>query len=158
MEKVFSWKRAIIAGILATIGFDVVMYIDIAINPNNPDIPAMLGTKLIGEENGGIIFGHIGHFINGILLAIIFAALNPYIPGKNAVVKALLFSTVETIFGVWMLVLPLLGAGFAGMLAPGALWLVTLIRHIGYGAVLGAAYRDVEVNRVPVLKKEISRV
>lgn len=151
-NSTFSWGRSILAGILATLAFDVVMYLDMAITGNGANIPSMLGSKMIGGE-GGLVLGHIGHFVNGIALAIIFAALNPYMPGNNTIAKAVIFSVVETVIGVWMLVLPLLGAGFAGMLEPsGLLWIVTLVRHIGYGLVLGAMLWSGERKAVPAAR------
>lgn len=142
--KQFSWGQAFIAGVLATIAFDVAMYADIALTKNPANIPAMLGSKLLGESSFSTVVGHLGHFINGIALAIIFAALAPHMPGNNNITKAVVFSVVETIIGVWMLVLPLLGAGFAGIAAAGAILpIVTMTRHIAYGLVLGAVYNGV---------------
>jgi hypothetical protein len=142
MEKL-NWKRAIWAGIVGTILFNIVMYIDMAVTGIPADIPALLGSKLVGEEGSAALFvGHLVHLLNGIVLAIIFAALIPHMPGKNNIVKGMLFAVAELIGGVWLFMLPIMGAGFAGLGMAAAIPVITLLRHLVYGIGIGWVYRE----------------
>jgi hypothetical protein len=146
MEKL-NWGRAIWAGIVGTILFNIVMYIDIAVTGIPADIPTLLGSKLVGEGSGALFVGHLVHVLNGIVLAIIFAALLPHMPGKNNVVKGVLFAVAELIGGVWLFMLPIMGAGFMGLGMAGAIPVITLLRHLAYGVGIGLVYRGSNNNK-----------
>ena len=74
--KTIDWKKAIIAGIIGTILFDIV---GLLLTGNWWDIPGLLG-----EKTGlGFAYGIGGHYGNGVLLAILFAGLEPSIWGLN---------------------------------------------------------------------------
>ena len=79
----------------------------------------------------GIIGGLVAHYGNGIAIAIIYAALAPSLFGP-AWVRALSFITVQTVLGVWLFMLPLLGAGIAGIDLNKLLPVITLVRHFAY--------------------------
>ncbi|MCZ8516314.1 hypothetical protein O9H85_28770 [Paenibacillus filicis] len=141
MEKL-NWGRAILAGVVGTILFNIVMYIDIAVTGVPADIPALLGTKLIGEGSGALFVGHLVHLLNGIVLAIIFFAMSPHMPGRNNIIKGVLFAIAELIAGVWLFMLPIMGAGIMGLGLAKAIPVITLLRHLAYGIGIGLIYRD----------------
>ncbi|WCK52965.1 hypothetical protein PP175_16245 [Aneurinibacillus sp. Ricciae_BoGa-3] len=117
------------------------MYIDIAITGIPVDIPVLLGSKLIGERSGTLFAGHLVHLLNGIVLAIIFFALIPHMPGRNNIVKGVLFAVAELIVGVGLFMLPIMGAGIIGLGMAKAIPMITLLRHVAYGNGIGWVYR-----------------
>lgn len=129
-----KWDKAVIAGIVGTIVFDLVGFV---LTGTFWDIPALLGSKLIGE--GALLAGAVGHYANGVVIAIIYAGLAPSLWG-NRWVRALTFITAQTIFGVWLFMMPLLGAGIMGLKAGFQLPIIALARHWAYGLVLAQLY------------------
>ena len=126
--KTINWKNAIFAGIIGTILFDVA---GLFITGEWWDIPKLLGEK----TDLGLAYGVIGHYGNGILLAILFAGIAPSLWGPKWF-RPLFFMTAETIALVWLFMLPLLGAGVAGIdMSPMTPW-VTLVRHLVYALPL----------------------
>lgn len=127
-----DWTRAALAGIVGTIIMDV---IGLAVL-GRWSTPSMLGAKL----GVGLAGGVVAHYANGILLAIIYAGLAPSLWGPQWV-RALTYITAQTVFGVWLFLMPLLGQGIAG-LATGtvATPLLSLVRHWGYGVALAWLY------------------
>lgn len=126
----FNWKLTILAGLGGTLAFDV---LGLAFTGTWWDLPALLGSKL----ELGLAVGVFAHYANGVLLAVIYAAVAPFLRGGRTA-RALTYVTAETIFGVWLFMLPLLGAGFAGLKLGAMIPLITLVRHWGYGLVLAA--------------------
>ncbi|MBZ9731748.1 hypothetical protein LB467_18880, partial [Salegentibacter sp. JZCK2] len=59
-----NWKNAILAGVIGTLVFDLVGFL---FTGQWWDIPTLLGAK----TGLGLAYGVIGHFSNGILLAIL---------------------------------------------------------------------------------------
>jgi hypothetical protein len=119
----FSWGRALLAGIVGTIIFDLV---GLAITGSWWNIPAVLGVKL----GTGYIGGVIGHHLIGMLMAAIYAAIAPSLWGPSWA-PAVLIVTIETIIRVWCFMRPPLVAGIAGRgLSPGVP-LISLARHWG---------------------------
>ncbi len=125
-----NWARAALSGVLGTILFDIVGFL---LTHKFWDIPALVGSKLVGEH--ALLAGVAAHYANGVLLAIIYAALEPSLWG-NRWARALTFITAQTVFGVWLFMLPLLGAGFVGLKMGHAVPLVTLLRHWAYAIPL----------------------
>jgi len=123
-----NWKNAIIAGVLGTILFDVV---GLLLTGNWWDIPGILGAK----TGLGLAYGVVGHYSNGVLLAILFAGLEPSIVGPKWL-RPLLFVTVELVALVWLFMLPLLGAGVAGVEVSPMMPVITFVRHIVYAIPL----------------------
>jgi hypothetical protein len=134
--------RIIVAGVAATLAFNVVMYSDIAITGIPLDIPAVLGQIAVGENVYSNLAGQIIHLVNGVGLALLFGYL--VVPvAKNIfkqpiIVYAVLFAAFETVVGVWFGMLPALGAGVAGLEIDPLVPTITLTRHIVFGLVLGA--------------------
>ncbi len=126
--KTINWKRAILAGLLGTVLFDLV---GLFFTGTWWDIPTILGAK----TGLGLAYGVMGHYSNGILLAILFAGIAPSLWGPKWA-RALTFVVGETIALVWFFMLPLLGAGVAGLDMDPMMPVITLLRHIAYAIPL----------------------
>ncbi len=126
--KTINWKYAIIAGFLGTVLFDLV---GLLITGNWWDIPGILGAK----TGLGLGYGVIGHYSNGILLAILYAGIAPSLWGPKWV-RPLIFVGGETVALVWLFMLPLLGAGVAGLDLSPMMPVITLVRHLAYAIPL----------------------
>lgn len=135
----------IIAGIFGTIAFDVAMYADIAITGVPLDIVGLLGSLVIGESEYTQTVGHVIHFTNGVGLALLFGYVALPISKKimklPIVVYAIAFSVIENTIAVWFVMLPILGAGIAGVNIAPEVVLMTLSRHVVFGAVIGFILR-----------------
>lgn len=136
----------IIAGIFGTIAFDAVMYVDIAITGIPLDIVGLMGSLAIGESEYTQTVGHVIHFANGIGLALLFGYIALPISKKimklPIVAYAIVFSIIENIIVVWLVMLPMLGAGVAGVNIAPEVALMTLTRHIVFGTVIGLVLRS----------------
>ncbi len=127
-----QWKRAILAGLAGTLVFDL---FGLLITQRWWDIPGLLGMKM----ETGLLGGVVAHYANGAILAIVYAGVGPSLWGPNWV-RALTYITVQTVFGVWLFMLPLLGAGMAGLKMGALAPVITLIRHWAYGLTLALLY------------------
>ncbi|MCV0366216.1 MAG: hypothetical protein K5798_02990 [Nitrosopumilus sp.] len=134
----------ILAGIVGTIAFDASMYADIAITGVQLDIIELMGILTVGESEYAQIVGHVVHFVNGIGLALLFGYVALPISKKiiklPIIVYALAFSLIENTIAVWLVMLPLLGAGIAGVNIAPEVALMTFSRHIIFGVVLGGVF------------------
>jgi hypothetical protein len=126
--KDLNWKKAILAGIIGTLLFDIV---GLLFTGQWWDIPGLLGQK----TGLGFIYGIFGHYGNGIMLAILYTAIAPHLWGPYWV-RPLIFVTGETIALVWLFMLPLLGAGVAGINQSAMTPVVTLLRHFAFALPL----------------------
>jgi len=126
--ETLNWKKAIIAGVLGTVLFDIV---GLLFTGQWWDIPGLLGQK----TGLGFVYGIFGHYGNGILLAILYSAIAPHLWGPYWI-RPLIFVTAETIALVWLFMLPLLGAGVAGINQSPMAPVVTLLRHFAYALPL----------------------
>ncbi len=123
-----NWKFTILAGIVGTLVFDLV---GLLLTGTWWDLPALLGGKL----EIGLVGGVLAHYGNGVILAVIYAAIAPSLWGPGWT-RALTFVSIQTVFGVWLFMLPLLDAGIAGLKMSAMMPVITLVRHWGYGLVL----------------------
>lgn len=119
--KSLNWKNAIIAGIAGTILFDLFGLLS---GSGWWDIPALLGDK----TELGLAYGVFGHYSNGILLAILYAAIAPHLFGPTWL-RPFIFVTAETIALVWFFMFPLLGAGVAGLNMGLDMAIGSMVRH-----------------------------
>jgi len=123
-----NWKKTILAGIIGTLLFDVAGIVFIG---QWWDIPVLLGEK----TELGLIGGVIGHYGNGILLAILYAGIAPSLWGPKWA-RAFTFVTAETIALVWLFMFPLLGAGVLGLKMGAIAPIASLVRHLVYAVPL----------------------
>lgn len=120
MHKI-NWTKAIIAGIAGTLLFDL---FGLIMGSGWWDIPAMLG-----EKTGlGLAYGVFGHYSNGALLAILYAGIAPSLWGPSWI-RPYIFITAQTIALVWFFMLPLVGAGVAGLNVGPEMAVGTMVRH-----------------------------
>jgi len=126
--KTINWKNAILAGFIGTILFDLAGLLIIG---KWWDIPEILGAK----TGLGLAYGVVGHYSNGILLAILFAGIAPSLWGPKWL-RPVIFVVGETVALVWLFMLPLLGAGVAGLDMSPMMPLITLVRHLVYALPL----------------------
>ena len=126
--KTINWKNAIIAGIIGTILFDLSGFV---LTGNWWDIPGILGAK----TGLGLSYGVVGHYSNGVLLAILFAGLEPSLLGPKWF-RPILFVLAEMVALVWLFMLPLLGAGVAGIDMSPMMPVITIIRHLAFAIPL----------------------
>ena len=137
--------KVIMAGILGTFAFDVAMYVDIAVTGVPLDIVGLLGKLTVGESEHAQLVGHVIHFANGIGLALLFGyvalPISKKIMNLPIIVYAIVFSVVENTIAVWFVMLPALGAGVAGVNIAPEVAVMTLSRHIVFGAILGLVLR-----------------
>lgn len=127
-----DWKRAILAGLAGTVVFDV---LGLLLGSQWWDIPGLLSMKLGIPFVGGVL----AHYANGAILAIIYAALAPSLWGPSWA-RALTYITAETVFGVWLFMMPLLDMGVAGVKMSAMVPVMSLVRHWGYGLALASLY------------------
>ena len=119
-----NWYKAIGAGVAGTLLFDISGFF---FTGNWWDIPALLGEKL----GVGLLGGVLGHYTNGAVIAILYAALRPSLFGPNWF-RGVSFITVQTAMNVWLLLFPLLGMGIAGLEVGIAPAVISLLRHYAF--------------------------
>lgn len=124
-----NFRQAFIAGIIGTFVVDV---IGLVLTQQFWDIPTLLGAKL----GAGLAAGVVLHYGIGVVLAVIYAALAPSLPGGRYV-RPLIFATVETVLGVYLFMFPLVGAGPLGLALGPLVPVISMIRHWGFAGVLG---------------------
>ena len=140
-----KFPKLLIAGFLATLAFNGVMYLDIAVTGIPLDIPKTLGQLTVGESENAEMIGHAIHILNGMGLALLFGYVA--LPISKRIVRlpiwiyAVTFMIVELIVTVWFGMLPALGAGIAGLNIAPEVPIMTLFRHIVFGIVLGVVVR-----------------
>ncbi len=137
----YKFPNLLIAGFLATLVFNGVMYMDIAVTGIPLDIPTTLGQLVVGESEDAEMVGHVIHILNGMGLALLFGYVA--LPISKRIVRlpiwlyAVIFMIVELIVAVWFGMLPALGAGIAGLNIAPEVPVVTFIRHVAFGLTLG---------------------
>ena len=140
-----KFARIVLAGILGTIAFNGVMYADIAITGIPLDIVATMGSLAVGESEYTETVGHVIHFANGIGLSLLFGYVALPISKKiiklPVIVYAIVFAIVELVIAVWFVMLPMLGAGIAGLNIAPEVAVMTFARHVVFGAVIGLVLR-----------------
>ncbi len=139
--KNYKFLNLLIAGFLATLVFNGVMYMDIAVTGIPLDIPTTLGQLAVGESDDAEMVGHVIHILNGMGLALLFGYVA--LPISKRIVRlpiwlyAVIFMIIELIVTVWFGMLPALGAGIAGLNIAPEVPVVTFIRHVAFGLTLG---------------------
>ena len=128
METKINWQKAILAGVLGTLAFDIIGF---AFTGQWWDIAGIIGEK----TELGLAYGVLGHYANGILLALLYAGIAPSLWGPSWA-RALTFVTAETIALVWLFMFPLLGGGVAGIKIAAIIPLVSMVRHWAYAVPL----------------------
>jgi hypothetical protein len=126
-----DWRNAVFAGVAGTVIFDMVGFL----LTGRWSVPMLLGAKL----GIGITGGAVAHYANGVILAVIYAGIAPSLWGPDWA-RALTYVTIQTVFGVWLFMNPLLDMGVAGLKAGLMAPVVSLIRHWAFGLTLAFLY------------------
>jgi len=141
MKSQFSIKSALTAGLIATAAMTAFTFMA-PLMGFEMDIPKMLANTM----GAPIIIGWIAHFMVGLVLAVIYAAIFLAAIKKEANFKN------GVLFGIfpWLLaqlmVMPMMssisGGSFTAGLFSGSLMIAmaSLVGHVVYGAVLGGIY------------------
>jgi hypothetical protein len=128
---VIRWRQAVVAGLAGTMAFDLV---GLALT-GQWSTPRMLSAKLELGLAGGVV----AHYVNGALLAIIYAGVGPSLWGSNWV-RALTYILVQQVFGVWLFLNPILGMGIAGLKAGPMAAVVSLVKHVAFALIIAWLY------------------
>lgn len=121
--------QALKGGIGATAAFDIQ---GLFLTGKFWDIPNLLADKLHAPFAAGLAL----HYTLGVVLAVLYIALAPLIPGPRWA-KPFVFMTAQTVIGVWLFMMPLLGAGVMGLGVGATFPIISMVRHWAYAAVLG---------------------
>lgn len=131
-----NFGRAVIAGVVATA---VMTAVGLWIAPIM-GIPPMNPAEMLAMSMGGLLAaGWIAHFMIGTILALVYAAVAPWLPGPPAARGALY--GLAPFLAAQLVVMPMMGMPvFSGSLE---MAMGSLIGHLVYGAVLGGVYGTV---------------
>jgi uncharacterized membrane protein YagU involved in acid resistance len=128
-----DWSRAAVAGLLAT---GVMTAVGLWMAPLM-GIPAMNpAAMLAGAMGGSVALGWLGHLMIGTVLALIYAAIAPRLPGA-AWIRGALYGLAPWLLAQ-LVVIPMMGMPFFSGSA--TLAIGSLVGHLVYGAVVGATY------------------
>lgn len=140
-EKVFI--RATIAGLIATFVMTLTGFWIDGIGLPQMDVGAMLAES----SDHGWTWGNLAHFVNGVLLALIYVQwIRPNLPG-NWIVKGIVYGILTTLAAA-IVVAPLaagVGIFFSKTPMPVAMTIASTIVHLAYGLALALSY-EVAVN------------
>lgn len=132
-----NWLKGMVAGFAATIVLSAIMLMKQQMGLMPELNPVNMIADMLGAST---LVGWIMHFMIGtVLWGLLFAWLDPHLPGGAHWLKGIWFSV-----GAWLIMMivlmPMAGAGLfgvkLGMMAP----IMTLLMHIIYGAALGGVY------------------
>ena len=145
-------ERAAVAGLLATTAYSIAMEGDMAITRNRFSdvrfIQGLLAGKSSRHETFPVTFLAWGiHFLNGVILAELYAAVfKRFLPGPNWL-KGAFFGELFLVstWGLAPLVdtyHPLTKRGELAKLATWTSFFQNIVRHLVFGLLLGLLYRD----------------
>ena len=136
---------AIAAGVVGTVAFNTVMYIDVTITGIPLDLTRVLGSLVVGRDGPVDAAGNIFHFANGIGLALLYAfvflPVSKRVTKRNAWFYGIIYAVMVAVGPIFFGLFPALGAGIAGIGISPLVAPMTIVRHIAYGAVLGIMVR-----------------
>ncbi len=145
--KNHKFSSLIITGLVATLGFYIAAYIDMAITGVPLDISVVLGMLVVGEHESAHIIGNLFHIGNGIGLTLffgyIFLPISTRIMSGRIWLHGIIFGVIVTATTVWLGMLPALGAGIAGINIAPEVPAMTMFRHIVFGAVIGILFKPI---------------
>ena len=130
-----SFAKAFLAGVAGTAVFDL---LGLVLTGKFWDVPSLLDARLFGGVGLGV--GVFAHYVIGVLLAVVYAGVAPSLWGSRWT-RALTYITVQTVFGVYLFMLPMLGLGVFGLEAGLLLPVFSMLRHWAYALVVEAVYR-----------------
>jgi hypothetical protein len=146
------WRpgRAAVAGLLATAAYSLAMEGDMSITGNRFSdvrfIQGLMGTRAT-QQKRFLALSWLLHFINGVALAELYAAvLKRFLPGPNWL-KGAIFGEIFIVGAWWLTPLadkyhPLIKNGELPRLANWKSFMQNIARHLVFGLILGLLYRD----------------
>lgn len=147
-----NWRpeRAALAGLLATAAYSLVMEGDMYITGNHYSDVRFIQGLLKGKsprQNTFPLFAWIIHFLNGVILAELYAAVfKRFLPGPNWL-KGAIYGEMFLASTWWMAPLvdkyhPLTKSGELAKLATWTSFFQNIVRHLVFGLLLGLLYQD----------------
>jgi len=147
-----NWRpeRAAFAGLVATAAYSLVMEADMSITGNRYSdirfIQGLLGSKYSRRNTFPILAWGI-HFLNGVILAELYAAVfKRFLPGPNWL-KGVIFGELFLASTWWLAPFvdkyhPLTKSGELAKLATWTSFFQNIVRHLVFGLLLGLLYWD----------------
>lgn len=148
---------AIVAGLVGTVAFNTVMYIDVATTGIPLDLTKVLGSLVVGQDGPTDAAGNIFHFANGIALAMlyifVFLPISKRVTKRNMWFYGIIYAVMIAVRPIFFSLFPALGAGIAGVDISPLVAPMTIVRHIAFGAVLGilASWFLTHINRSQIV-------
>ena len=147
-----NWRpeRAALAGLVATAAYSLIMQVDMALTGNRYSDVRFIQGLLAGQSPRPQQLALLAwslHFLNGVILAELYAAVfKRFLPGPNWL-KGALFGELflATTWGLAPLVdkyHPLTKRGELAKLATWTSFFQNIVRHLVFGLLLGLLYRD----------------
>ena len=147
-----NWRpgRAALAGLVATAAYSLVMEADIYITGNRYSDVRFIQGLLAGKSSRHNMFPFLAwgiHFLNGIILAELYAAVfKRFLPGPDWL-KGAVFGELFLLSTWWLAPLvdkyhPLTRSGELARLATWPSFFQNIARHLVFGVLLGLLYRD----------------
>ena len=141
-------ERAALAGVVATATYSVVMEGDMSLTRNRfSDVRFIQGLLEGKSAKKFSLLAWILHFLNGVVLAELYAAVfKRFLPGPNWL-KGAIFGDTFVVFVWWLAPLadkyhPLIKSGELPKLATWSAFFQNIVRHLVFGLTLGLVYRD----------------
>lgn len=154
IEQVFrnqKFSRLVIVGLVGTLAFYIVAFIDMEITGIPLDISVVLGQLVAGENESAIIIGNFFHIANGICLTLffgyVFMPISRKILNSRIWLHGIIFGVTVTAITVWFGMLPALGSGVTGLNIAPEVPAMTMSRHIVFGAVIGVLSKSLYEER-----------
>jgi len=143
-------ERAALAGLLASVTYSVAMEGDMSLTGSRFSdvrfIQGLLeGSSAIHKKFS--LLAWILHFVNGVVLAELYAAVfKRFLPGPNWL-KGAIFGEIFIVSAWWLTPLadkyhPLIQSGELPKLATWTAFFQNIVRHLVFGLTLGLVYRD----------------
>jgi uncharacterized membrane protein YagU involved in acid resistance len=133
--------RAVVAGLIATAAMTALLLVEPSVGLPKIAIGQILSSALglaSAHLGGGAVLGWIIHFLVGMLLALLYAAVfHPRLPGgplaRGLIYGGLVFVIAQVVF------MPLVGGGLFSR-GDGQLLAGSLLGHLVYGGLVGWIY------------------
>ena len=148
---------AIVAGLVGTVAFNMVMYIDVATTGIPLDLTRTLGSFVVGQDGPADAAGNIFHFANGVALAMlyifVFLPISKRVTKRNMWYYGIIYAVMIAVGPIFFGLFPALGAGIAGVGISPLVAPMTIVRHIAFGAVLGilVSWSLTHINRCQIV-------
>lgn len=146
-----NWPRAVLAGVVGTLLYDVGMLIDQRVTGRRFDTIGPLGAAISDDPEVQQWAGWVAHYAAGIGLSVFYAR---YVYGRvplPGAVQGAAFGAADAALLQWGGLLPVLSqaaphvrlpAGYAGLAHEPELGAQSLFRHLAYGVGVGMVYED----------------